>query len=223
MAGTTPERQIVDFDSIRLKVGDTLQMQPVGVAEAPRYTVRYMGGLKDASLMTSLPIVDNEGMWMRYNGEYVFRILSGSHIYAFVSRLLKARAHPYPYAHFAYPDKVEARRVRRSPRIKLRLEIQAEKADGSSLPVTLLDLSLHGALLEADGPLGAAGDTVRVTLPSFVSEANRQLTIGADIRNVTDGDRPKYGLEFHRLSDEDVLQLHFFIDFQIAEGGQAPG
>lgn len=223
MAGTTPERQIVDFDSIRLKVGDTLQMQPAGTAEAAHYAVRYMGALRDASLLTTLPIVDNEGLWMRFNGEYIFRILSGSHIYAFVSRLIKARAHPYPYAHFSYPDKVEARRVRRSPRIKLHLSTQAEKADGSRLPITLLDLSLHGALLEADGTLGAAGDTVRISLPAFLSEVNRKLTISADIRNVTDGTPPKYGLEFHRLADDDVLLLHFFIDHQIAEGNSTSG
>ena len=219
MTGPPPEKQIVDFDSIRLKVGDILQMQPAGTAEAAHYAVRYMGALKGGSLLTSLPIVDSEGLWMRYNGEYIFRVLSGSHIYAFVSRLIKARAHPYPYAHFSFPDKVEARRVRRSPRIKMNLVTRAQKADGSSLPITLLDLSLHGALLEADGPLGAAGDTVRITLPSFVTESNRQLSLGADIRNVIAGTPPKYGLEFHRLADDDVLQLHFFIDFQIAEGG----
>jgi hypothetical protein len=221
MAGIPSEKQIVDFDSIRLKVGDTLQMQPVGTSEAAHYAVRYMGALKDESLLTTLPIVDNEGLWMRYNGEYIFRVLAGSHIYAFVSRLIKARAHPYPYAHFAFPDKVEARRVRRSPRIKLHLATQAEKADGSSLPITLLDLSLHGALLEADTPLGESGDTVRITLPAFLSEANRKLAIKADIRNVTDGEQPKYGLEFHRLDDDDVLQLHFFIDHQIAESDAA--
>ncbi|MFA5081767.1 MAG: flagellar brake protein [Hydrogenophilaceae bacterium] len=223
MPDTPAERQVVSFDSIRLKVGDTLQMQAVGTAETTHYGVRYMGAVKDASVLFTLPIIDHEGMWMRLNGEYVFRTLTGSHIYAFVARLLKPRAHPYPYAHFSYPESVEARRVRRSPRIKLQLASEAEKADATTVAITFLDLSLHGALVEADGPLGAAGETVRVTLPVHLSEVNRKLTLEADIRNVFEGERPRYGLEFHRLDDDDVLLLHFFIDYQIAEGGSSGG
>lgn len=218
MPDSPAERQIVSFDSIRLKVGDALQMQPLGTADSTHYGVRYMGAVKDASLLTTLPIIDHDGMWMRLNGEYVFRTLSGSHIYAFTTRLLKPRAHPYPYAHFSYPESVEARRVRRSPRIKLNLASEAEAAGARTVPLTFLDLSLHGALVETAEPLGEAGETVRVTLPIHLSEVNRKLTLEADIRNVLGGEPPRYGLEFHRLVDDDVLLLHFFIDYQIAEG-----
>lgn len=218
MTETSDEKQYVPFDAIHIKVGDALQMQPVGTAEPTHYAVRYMGGLKGNSLLTTLPVIDNEPIWMRPHGEYIFRALLGSHIYAFAARLIKARSHPYPYAHFAYPKQVEARRVRRSPRIQLQLASEATKADGSTLPLTVLDLSLHGALVEAEQPLGERGDTVRVTLPIYLAEVNRKLTLEADVRNLLGGERPRYGLEFHRLNDDDVLLLHFFIDYQIAEG-----
>lgn len=218
MAESNSEKQYVGFDEITIKVGDALQMQPVGTAEPTHYAVRYLGALKGASLLITLPVIDHEAIWMRPNGEYVFRALLGSHVYAFVTRVIKARAHPYPYAHFAYPKQVEARRVRRSPRIQLQLASTVEKADGSTLPLTFLDLSLHGALVEAEAPLGEAGETVRVTLPIYLAEVSRKLTLTADIRNLLGGERPRYGLEFHRLSDDDVLLLHFFIDYQIAEG-----
>lgn len=218
MPAAPPQRQTVSFDAIRLSVGDTLHIQAVGTAEQARYPVRYIGGFKDASLLTTLPIVNHEGMWMRFNGEYVFRGLAGRYIYAFVARLIKARAHPYPYAHFSYPEVAEVRLVRRSPRIKLRQASQGEKADGTVLPAIFLDLSLHGAMVETSESLGEVGDSVHVTLPIRLAEVNRELRLGADIRSVSDGFASRYGLEFHRLADEDVLLLHFYIDHQIAEG-----
>lgn len=221
MPDPLPKRQTVDFEAIRLKVGDTLQMQPVGLPEPTHYAVRFMGALRNSSILTTLPIVDNEAIWMKPNGEYIFRVLSGSHVYAFVARLIKARAHPYSYAHFAYPEAVEARQVRRSPRVRLRLDSVVTKADGGSVPVTFLDLSLHGALVETDAEIGQAGESVRVELPIHLSEVNRKLTLAADIRNEVFGERPRYGLEFQRLADDDVLLLHFFIDHLIVEGGGA--
>jgi hypothetical protein len=223
MATSPSGKEIVSFDDIRLKVGDTMQMQTLGTVETTHYSVRYMGAVKDVSLLTTVPIIDHEPMWMRFNGEYVFRVLAGSHIYAFIARLIKPRAHPFPYAHFSYPETVEARRVRRSPRITLHLESQAEEADGTTLPLTFIDLSLHGAMVETDGPLGVTGDTVHVSLPIYLTEVNRKLNLAADIRSVVAGEPTKYGLEFHKLADEDVLLLHFFIDYQIAEGVNGGG
>lgn len=223
MTGTTADKESTCFEHIHLKVGDILQMQPLGTIDTTHYSVRFMGGLKGQSLMTTLPVIDRQGLWMRPGGEYIFRVLSGRHIYAFVSRLIKARAHPYPYAHFTWPDDIEAKKVRRSPRIGLHLESTAQKADGSEQPVTLLDLSLQGAQVEAGAPLGIAGDRLRIALPLHLAEANRKLTLDAHIRNIAEGEPPRYGLEFEPLADEDQLLLHFFIDYQIAEGPDSGG
>lgn len=222
MTEIASSKESVSFDSIRLKVGDSMQMQPHGTADNTHYSVRYMGGLQGTSIITSVPVIDHQGMWMRPNGEYIFRILSGSHIYAFIARLIKARAHPYDYAHFTYPDKVDAKRIRRSPRISLNLDSTAMKTDGSEVAVTFLDLSLHGAQVEAASSIGVTGDKVSVILPIYLTEVNRKLTLSGHIRNVNPGDPARYGLEFDALSDDDRLLLHFFIDYQIAEGGQAP-
>jgi hypothetical protein len=208
----------VAFEDIRLKAGDTLQMQQIGALDQSHYTVRYIGALRDASLLTTVPLIDQEGMWLRPFSRYIFRTLAGSHVYAFVCQVVKARAHPYPYAHFSYPDSVEARRVRDSPRVNLRLASEAELAGDLLVPVTLLDLSRHGALVEADYPLGGAGATLRIELPIYLAEVNRKLVLNALIRNRIEAQPPRYGLEFQGLADDDALLLHFFIDHLVAEG-----
>ncbi|NTV95587.1 MAG: flagellar brake protein [Thiobacillus sp.] len=217
MSDPATERKTVPFARIRLNVGDSLHMQAVGTADQAHYPVRYMGGVADASLLTTLPLIDREPMWMRFNGEYIFRGLAGKYIYAFVAKLIKARAHPYPYAHFSWPETVEVRLVRRSPRIKVNLAGRCEKAGGATLPLSFIDLSLHGAMVEAGEPLGEIGEAVRITVPILLSEVNRELSLAADIRSVAGGEESRYGLEFHRLADDDVLLLHYFIDHQIAE------
>lgn len=212
------ERQIVGFDDIHLKVGERLQMQTLGTADRTHYAVRYLGALKDVSLLTTIPTIDNDSMWMRPGGEYIFRLLAGSHVYAFNAQVVKARTHPYPYAHFTYPKDVQARKVRHSPRIELHLASQAVRANGSTLPLTFLDISLYGALVEAGGALGDAGESVLVALPIYLTEFKHKLALRATIRNVSAGERPRYGLEFAALADADAMLLHFFVDHLIAEG-----
>lgn len=212
------ERKDVSFDDIRLKVGDALQMQPLDTVDRTHYRVRYIGAVHDASLLTTLPRIDQEGLWMRPNGKYVFRLLAGDYVYAFIAKVVMARAHPYPYAHFTIPESVQARRVRSAPRIELRLDSEAELADGTHVPITLLDLSLHGALVETRATLGETGATLAVTLPIYLSELNRKLALAATVRNRTEGERPRYGLEFGTLAADEAMLLHFFIDHLVAEG-----
>lgn len=217
--------QIVDADMLRLKVGDTLHMQVAGASDETQYSVRYLGALRGRSLMTTLPMVDGEPIWMKPGGGYVFRTLSGMHVYAFTTKVLQARSKPYPYAHFAYPETVRARQVRRAARVKLDLPTLVYRPDGSQIAATLQDLSLNGVLLQSREPIGVVGDPLEVEFPIALDEVNKRLKIKATLRNsaglgANDGDNPvRAGLEFGRLSDDDLLLLHYFIDHQFVTQG----
>jgi hypothetical protein len=219
---TANPSQTVDADMLRLAVGDTLHIQTVGLQDETQYSVRYLGALKGHSLMTTLPVIDGDPMWMKPGGSYIFRTLSGMHVYAFTSKLLKARATPYPYAHFAYPVSLQARQVRRATRVKLNLPTLVRRPDGQQIAATLHDLSLNGVLLEAGDSIGAIGDSLEIEFPIALDEVNKHLTLSASLRNcasigVGNEKLPvRAGLEFGRLNNDDTLLLHYFIDHQIA-------
>lgn len=214
--------QTVGADMLRLNVGDTLHMQIAGTLDDTQYSVRYLGGLRGQSLMTTLPIVDGDPIWMRPGGGYILRALSGMYVYAFTTKVLKARSKPYPYAHFAYPESVQMRQVRRATRVKLNLPILVRRPDGKEIPATLQDLSLNGVLIEIAETLGMIGDDMDVELPIALDEVNKHLRLNATLRNSASlGNGPekaplRAGLEFGRLSNDDTLLLHYFIDHQIA-------
>jgi c-di-GMP-binding flagellar brake protein YcgR len=214
--------QIVDADMLRLNVGDTLHMQVVGTADDTQYGVRYLGALRGVSFMTTLPVVNGEAIWMKPGGSYIFRTLSGMHVYAFTAKVIKSRAKPFPYAHFAYPETVRTRQVRRAARVKLNLPTLVRRADGDQVAASLRDLSLNGVLVEANESLGSVGDSLRVEFPVALDEVNKRLSIDATLRNSTardDGIPLRAGLEFGRLSNDDLLLLHYFIDHQFVTQG----
>ncbi len=221
-AENTQASQIVDADMLRLNVGDTLHMQIANSQDETQYGVRYLGALRGQSLMTTLPVVDGEAIWMKPGGSYIFRALSGMHVYAFTTKVIKARSKPFPYAHFVYPETVRTRQVRRAARVKLKLPTLVRRADGTQVAATLRDLSLNGVLVEANDSLGSLGDNLRVEFPIALDEVNKRLAIDATLRNSTaleDGAPLRAGLEFGRLGNDDTLLLHYCIDHQIATQG----
>ncbi len=214
--------QTVDADRLRLNVGDILHIQIAGSQDETQYSVRYLGALKGQSLMVTLPLVNGEPIWMKPGGSYIFRTLSGMHVFAFTTKVLKARSKPFAYAHFTYPTALQARQVRRAARVKLNLPIMVRRPDGQQVAATLLDLSLIGLLLEASEPLGAIGDSLDIELPIALDEVNKRLSLKVTLRNSASlGTGPekapvRAGLEFGRLDNDDTLLLHYFIDHQIA-------
>ena len=213
----------MSMDDLRLNVGDELRMQIAGALDNTHYPVRYVGALKGESFITTLPLVEGQVIWMRPAGKYIFRTLAGKYAYAFTTQLIKAHTEPYPYAHFACPKMVQARQVRRSYRLSLRLPVTIQNTEASPVQAALRDLSLNGALLESAAPLGAVGDNLGFELPISLAEVKSQLKLSATIRNSEEvsqrTDKPLIhsGVEFSPLSNDDSLLLHYFIDHQVAE------
>lgn len=214
----------VSFDQMRLQVGDALRLTPnEDGASSVHYTVQFIGALQGKGLITSLPVASDKGVWMPPGSGYVVRVLSGTHAYAFTSQVIRARATPYPHVHFQYPASVQARRVRKSARVSMQLEIELSDANGTAISGILLDLSMHGARIEISAPL--EGEQVQLVLPIELDEVQSQLKLKARIRNREKMDqlreRPSchLGVEFGELGEQEAMLLHYFIDHAIAEKG----
>jgi c-di-GMP-binding flagellar brake protein YcgR len=204
-------------------------MQIADAIDDTQYSVRYLGGLKGQSIMTTLPSIDGNALWLKPGGSYIFRALNGMFVHGFTTRVIKARAKPYAYAHFVYPEHIDTRQVRRAARVRLNMPSRVEMADGTWVDVLLQDLSLNGVLLQAPRAIGLVGNDVRVELPISLDEIDRHLSLAATLRNSAvvgkdpESAQVRCGLEFGRLSNDDTLLLHYFIDHQNAKQGNQPG
>ena len=217
-------KEVVGFEQIPLRIGELIRLTPEEPAKPDEHhTVQYIGALPGKGLITSLPVFGDKGLWMPPGTAYVMRILSGTHVYAFTTQVIRARATPYPHVHFQYPMEVQARKVRRSLRVGMNLAVEIIDAGGRTLPTTLLDLSLHGARLECRMPL--EGEEIQLVLPVQLEEAENRISLQARVRNQKAvekaglGQVVRLGVEFERLAKSDALLLHYFIDHAIAEHG----
>lgn len=211
------------FDDMALRGGALLQLNREGGGGANRIMVRYIGVIAGVSFLTTLPRRDDGVVWVPPGSTVTFRVLSGTDAYAFTTTALRAHTRPSPYAHFAIPETVRYRPVRRDLRVETRLPVEIECEDGKRSPALMLDLSRQGAILELAGLVAAPGDAIRVELPLVLPELSKTLGLPAVVRNCSgyaesaEKGRFRYGIEFDRVPEPDAILLHYFIDHLIAE------
>lgn len=209
--------RVFSFEDMGLHVGLSLFMRPRDPAQAQvRHRVEYIGALRGKSFMTTLPLLNNKGLWMQNGQDFVFHAMEGMHVYAFTSRVLRARSTPFPYVHFSYPDKIEARQIRKSYRVRMHLPVRVA---GNAPPqdALLLNLSMTGALIEAPPQAWKQNETLSFVLPIAMEEAACDLVLHATVRSWEEKEASAhYGVEFATLAQQDALFLHYFIDHTIA-------
>ncbi len=208
-----PEGDVVGFDRIGLGIGSMLRLH-AQEPDARHYHVQLIGLYRDKGFITTLPVSGDKELWMTPGSTYVFHVLAGTHVHAFTSQVMIARAHPYPHVHFEYPAGMQSQKVRKSHRVRMALDVLLSGTGGAEPQARVVDLSLNGALLELAAPV--EGDTLRMTLPIHLDEAQKDLSIEAAIRNREapgKAGRPwRIGVEFGDISEQDRLLLHYFID-----------
>lgn len=217
------ELQSTYFADMHLKLGEPLIVQPLGVAGSEAFTVSFIGAYGQMSFITSLPNVGGKGIWVVPGSRFSFRVIHGRYIFAFSSRSLRAHSRPYPYVHFAIPESVNFRQIRRSHRLETRLPVQLCRADASQTLAIMRDISEHGAKLELTGFLGEVGEEVTLTIPILLPDMLKSLPISATICNNSDVDRAMsagrfhYGVSFSPLSPEQGTLLQRFIEHLMVE------
>lgn len=213
----TVERGLT-FDDMGLRVGLSLYMRPRDPTLAQvRHQVEYIGALRGKSFLTTLPILHDKGLWMQIGQDFVFHAMEGMHVYAFTSRVLRARNRPFPYVHFSYPEKIEARQVRKSYRVRMHRPVSVDFAGGTPQQALMLNLSMTGALIEAPNQVWQQNEALSFVLPIRMEEVSCELVLHATVRSWEEkGTLAHYGVEFASLAQQDALFLHYFIDHTLA-------
>jgi len=202
----------VDFESIKLHPGAQLQIQHL-TRVAEKYNLRLIGAIKGKSVLLTMPFVDGQAVRMLKGQSYVIRGFNGKYAYAFTSHVIQARAHPFHYIHFSYPLSVEAKVVRKSLRVNVNLPASA-MGKSAEIPVTMIDLSAKGSMIDAPQAIGGIGDVVSLEFDVSCEEIKSTLVLSAKIRNATyskDATRIHIGVEFENIPQNDMLILNNFI------------
>jgi c-di-GMP-binding flagellar brake protein YcgR len=171
-----------------------------------------MGG---KSILLTLPIVNGKGIWVQSGQVYIIRGFTGKHAFAFEAPAVMARAHPFPYMHFAYPHSVNSRAVRKSLRVKSNLPATViPRLDRTPVSVSMVDLSTTGSMIDSHVSIGEKGDVVKLLFVVAFDSISADLNISTIIRSVQKTVAEKslrVGLEFENVAHNDNLILRCYV------------
>ena len=210
-AGETTETKTerVMMDDVRWQVGDTFFLHQQGAAV--RYTARFIGYIKNRTVLVTMPIVDDKYVLIRDGQMFVVRAFSGKKAYAFSAFVVKSVHSPHPYLHLSYPKELGCATIRHRARITVSI-IAAVSLDGmvDTAAAVINDMSLGGASASIKHPFGEVGQRGRIKFKiNAVGETVfiDICTILRSISPVENGGGCKHGYEFVDLSTHDRLVL----------------
>ena len=217
---------------LNVQIGETVQISPV--ESGVRHYVRLIGYLKGHSVIVTTPRHDGKVMLVRDGQLYNVRMLSGNSVQGYQCKVLRAANVPYPHLHLSYPRQVASVVVRNAERIPTRLTVAVnnESPDWNgmkAIPATMIDVSLTGAMLVSEMPLGKVGDRITVLMKPVVGGSEQLLSMPATIRRILDEETfaqdpagARYGIQFGEVQDTDRLVLHAFVYEQMHLHGTHP-
>ena len=199
-----------DFSDLRLAPGHSFDLQHPKLKK--HFRVQYIGALEGRSLLTTRPQAMSDE-WLGSTDTFVLRGLSNTHVFAIKCRPLTLSATPYPHIHFEYPKLVMAKQARSHQRVKVILPMEIKLEEDSLHLGMLTDISLTGAGVTSQEPLGDKGGSVKVVIPIILEKHTQQISLEAVIAWCSADDKGgyRYGLTFLNIADDDDLLLLAFI------------
>lgn len=205
------------FKALGMRTGMALQTRRL-VEGASKKESQFFGAIESKGVMVGPMGPDGVKTELEEGEVCVVRGFTGQYEFSFLSKVLQTFEKPFAYALLAYPAQVDARMVRQSMRTKtswptqVKLPTPPDQAQMAASDVTLLDLSLQGAMIEASSPLGAIGDVIGLRMQVQVDGAAAQLHVSARIcHNNKSGSSTHHfiGLAFKDVTQQDKLLLHY--------------
>lgn len=188
--GRRPNEETLDFESVKLMPGDTLQLQPLMEGQTERYTVRVIGVMKPKSVLVTAPVVEGKLIFVRDGQTYLIRAFSGLNVCAFKAKVLKAQLQPFPYLHLSYPDSVQAMRIRKNMRAPAAIIVAVhEREEGRQTGAgKIVDLSVGGARLLSPAPLGDTEQSLWLSFKVKLGDMEEYVKTPAVIRSLGEED-----------------------------------
>jgi c-di-GMP-binding flagellar brake protein YcgR len=176
------------FDQIKLVPGDLMQLQPLLERQTDRYTVHVVGVMRPKSVLVTNPTVDGRLILVRDGQTFLVRAFSGLNVCAFKAGVLKSNLVPFPYLHLAYPDNVQAMRIRRDMRapVNIIVAIYAREGGDQIAAGRMVDISVGGARVHSSDAFAQKGDRVHFAFKVRLDDMEEVITTAAHIRALSE-------------------------------------
>ena len=201
--------QKVFMDEVRWQVGETFFLHQQGLSA--RYTARFIGYIKNKTVLVTMPIVDDKYVLVRDGQIFIVRAFSGKKAYAFSAFVVKSVHSPHPYLHLSYPKELGCATIRHRARIPVNIIASVSMDDHQeNIAAVVADMSLGGASANIKHPFGEVGQRGRVKFKINAVGETVFVDLAITLRSIVPSDNGggcKHGYEFTELSTHDRLVL----------------
>ena len=207
----------ISLRDLRLRPGIALQTRRL-VEGATKKESLFLAAIEGKGVMVG-PVGPEGAKTELEEGEVcMVRGFTGQHEFSFLSRVLQTFEKPFVYALLLYPEKVDARLVRQSMRIKTSISAVMTLPDKTNPEmktdhnVMLIDLSVSGAMIRSDSSPPVVGCPLSLRFDVVFEDALVELNLpGVMCHNSSDRGKDEFfiGLAFKNLSRQDKLILHY--------------
>ncbi len=175
--------------TLKILVGDTLQLQKAGDDTGERYASTVIGFVPGKSLLVTTPMVNNKPVLVREGQQFAVRMIQGSFIQGFVAKVIHNTLAPYPYIHLSFPQEVEYIKIRNADRISAdipvvtrNVKLPDEKDNWKS--ASIKDISSTGARLESMSKIGEKDGVLLMRFKLQVCSQEEEMELQTTIKHV---------------------------------------
>ena len=202
----------VSLESLKLRPGTMMQVRQ-DVNGAPICEVQLLGVIRGKSVMVGFKADSRSKATLHEGKNYLLRGFSGQEDFSFTAQAQQVFKSPVAYATLVYPAMVDVKVIRKAMRSKVSLRAKAS-LQGKNIPheVTLIDVSIAGAKIDSLARIGPPGELINLTFAVEIEKNKVDLDLLSTIRYTTQSERGEgysIGVEFHELSRDNQLVLHY--------------
>jgi len=221
-AGGAQTPPLYQFEDMRLKVGDRLQIQlPSSVAQ-DRLIVKLIGYIEDQCLLITAPSGPGILKSLVEGDRIVVRIFSGQGAFGFICFLDRIIRLPFEYLHLSFPREIQGLMIRKAPRVKTDISVKVDASAGA-VDAFVANLSATGMSLRTQTRLGDKGGEISFTLPLALYDVKTELKLKGKIRAITSipleggGEEHQFGVELVDVRPEETLILQSVVHHELAK------
>lgn len=179
--------------TLRILVGDKLQLQKVGSESVERYSSTVIGFVPGKSLLITAPLVNDKPILVKEGLQFAVRMVQGSYIQGFVAKVLHNALAPYPYIHLSFPDEVERKEIRDADRVETDVPVLARNSKLPDEPdnwkqASIKDISATGSKLESMSKIGEEGETLVLKFNLHVCDNEEDMELKSKIMHLEEPD-----------------------------------
>lgn len=176
----------VDFDDLDVPLGAFVQLE--FITPPARHMVKVLGVMPGKSLIISCPTSKGRKIFVREGQLVNVRLMLGTSVCAFSTRVAKSYLEPAAHLHLAYPKYVETSVVRETVRVETRLICRLEpKPDGETIAENasgiIVDLSAGGAKLISKEDFGSVKQGMSIAMTLQIAGYTQFIRVNCEIRS----------------------------------------